>query len=71
MDGGGGAPPPWRQHRATIAEVVRECWAQLGKVAWPSSRSLTTNSLLVILVLVVVILAVGALDLALGALKGA
>ena len=44
---------------------------QLGKVVRPGRQSVTTNALVVLFVLVVVILAVGALDLAVGTVMGA
>lgn len=73
MDRPGG--PPWRPPsrvapRPTVAEFLRQCIAELAKSSWPAARVVRTNTTVLFLTVVTVIVALGTLELAFGRLVG-
>jgi preprotein translocase SecE subunit len=70
MDHAGGQPPV-RGARLTIAEFLRQCLVQLGKVRWPDGRTVRDNTKVLLLTVIVLVVGLGALELALrGAAEG-
>ena len=47
-----------------MAEFLRQCWRELGKVGWSSPRSVAQNSVIVFLVVTLLILTISAMEAA-------
>lgn len=65
--------PPWRPPvapRPTVAEFLRLCLRELGKVLWPDGRAVRRNATLVFLAVITVVVALGALELAISQVVG-
>ena len=68
-----GEPPPRPPHlapRSTVVEFLRQCLRELRKFSWPPGRTLRTNATVIVLTVIVVILALGTVDLAFGVIAG-
>jgi preprotein translocase SecE subunit len=73
MDRPGG--PPWRPPspvapHPTVAQFLRQCIAELGKSSWPTARAVRTNTTVLFVTVITLIVALGTLELTFGRLAG-
>jgi preprotein translocase SecE subunit len=63
MDRPGGWRPP--VERLGLVQILRQCWRELRKVAWPTRRAVAHNAAILLGVVVVLVVVLGALDIGL------
>ena len=73
MDRPGGSPsrpPVWSAPRLTVAEYLRQCLTEFRKIVWPNGRAVRTNSAIMLLIVILLIVGLGTLELAVGRAAG-
>ncbi|HTJ75791.1 MAG TPA: preprotein translocase subunit SecE [Acidimicrobiales bacterium] len=74
MDGPGGRPSrPFASatvRRPGIVEFLHQCGREVRKMVWPDRRTLGHNATVIVLTVVVLVVALGTLELAVGTLAG-
>jgi preprotein translocase SecE subunit len=74
MDGPGGPPArPFASataRRPRIVEFLHQCVREFRKMRWPDGRTLGHNATVIVLTVVVLVVALGTLELAVGTLAG-
>lgn len=69
MDRPGGLPsrlPVWVAPRPTIAQFLRQCLSEFREIVWPNGRTVRTNAIVALLTVIILIVGLGALELAVG-----
>jgi preprotein translocase subunit SecE len=74
MDRPGGSPsrpPVWTAPRVTFAEWLRQCLSEFRKIVWPpNGRAVRTNSAIMLLIVILLVVGLGTLELAVGRIAG-